>query len=274
MGVAAVLASAFLGACGGDDDKEDPTGAKLSTEPVSVEVTASEYKFELSRPSLVGGTFDVRMNNVGKEAHIAVVTKIAAGKTIADVQKGDPAALEMVAGVASVDPGGTGNATFKLAQGSYILGCFIPAPDGQPHIAKGMALPFSVVADGASKVQKLPEADVKVEGKDFSYDEKPSFKAGETTVQFTNKGTQDHEITVIELDPGKTVDDVGAFFAKPSGPPPFKLQGGVAVKVGDTGTTTVTFKKGGNYLFACLIPDQADGQPHIAKGMATKVTVT
>jgi plastocyanin len=280
LSLVAVLAMvAALGACGSNDDKD--TNASTNTtaanadagkgkEPATIDVTASEYKFAMPA-EVTGDAFKVNLKNVGKEVHIAVVTKLAAGKTMADLQGGDIGALEAVAGVASVDPGGSGDAGFQLAPGSYVMGCFVPAPDGQPHIAKGMSFPFTVKAGNG---EALPKADVALQGKEYTYDKAPTLEAGTSTVSLTNMGTQDHEITVIKLDPGKTVADVGAFLAKPGGPPPFHLQGGVAVKVGTTGTTTVDLEKGGNYVFACLIPDAKDGQPHVTKGMVTKVTVT
>lgn len=278
--VLAALVAMSLGACGDDGDDNADTGSggdttapEQSAEAVSVDVKASEYKFEMAS-EVTGNVFAFDLDNVGKEGHIAVVTKLAAGKTMADLQKGDPTALEMIGGVASVDPGGKGNATFEVEPGSYIMGCFVPAPDGQPHIAKGMAFPFTVKAGEAGAKAELPEADVEVEGKDFSYSSVPTFEEGETTVAFKNSGTQDHEITVVELEAGKTAADIGAFFASPKGPPPFEMLGGVAVKAGASGTTTFDLEKGGNYVFACLIPDPKDQQPHIAKGMSTKVTVT
>lgn len=264
----ALVATAF-GACGGGGDGD--AAGERPPKAVNIQVGASEYRFEMAT-EVSGTIFNVNMDNLGMEAHIAVVTKVAAGKTMEDVKKGDPAALEMVGGVATVDPGQRGTATFEIPPGSYIMACFIPAPDGQPHIAKGMSLPFTIKP--AETQAKLPDASVELDGKEFSYSTNPSVKAGENVVRFNNKGKQDHEITVAELEPGKTVADIGAFFANPSGPPPFKMFGGVAVRPGESGTTKVDFKAGGNYLFACFIPDEADGQPNITKGMAAKVTVT
>ena len=266
----AVLAATALGACSDDEPIVQSVG---DDEPTKIAVEAKEYEFTFPA-EVTANVVDVELKNTGREAHMAGVAELADGKTMADVQKGDESALAFVAGVPTVDPGGAGNATFEIQPGSYLMVCFIPAPDGQPHLAKGMIQPFTVKASNDDA--DLPKADVSVEAKDFSYSPTPKVKAGETTVRLTNTGPQAHEITVVELEAGKTAADIGAFFANPNpaGPPPFSFRGGVAVKIGASGTTTVDFAKGGNYAFVCFIPDAADGQPHLAKGMVTTVEVT
>ena len=264
----AVVAAAGLGACGDDEPVIQSVG---DDKPTKVAVEAKEYEFTF--PSeMTGNVIDLEVKNTGKEAHMAGIAKLADGKTMADVQKGDDSALAFVAGVPTVDPGVAGNATFEMQPGSYVMVCFLPAPDGQPHLAKGMIQPFTVKA--SSDDADFPAADVRLEAKEFSYSPNPKVKAGETIVSLTNTGMQDHEISVVELPPGKTPADIGAFFTNPTGPPPFSFLGGVAVKIGSSGTTRVDFEKGGNSAFVCFIPDPADDQPHLAKGMATTVEVT
>jgi hypothetical protein len=34
--------------------------------------------------------------------------------------------------------------TLNLEAGTYVLACFIPSPDGVPHLAKGMLMPIQV----------------------------------------------------------------------------------------------------------------------------------
>jgi len=266
----AALAAMGLGACSDDEPVVQAVG---DDKPTKVAVEAKEYAFTMPA-EITADVVELQVENTGKEAHMAGVTKLAGGKTMADLQKGDPSALSFVAGVPSMDAGLTGNATFEIQAGDYLMVCFLPGPDGQPNLAKGMIQPFTVKAspDDAD----LPTADLRLEAKDFSYSPAPvpKVKAGETTVRLTNVGPQDHEITVVELQPGKTPADIGAFFANPVGPPPFSFQGGIAVRIGASGTTTVDFDKGGNYAFVCLIPDPADGQLHLAKGMVATVTVT
>ena len=41
-------------------------------------------------------------------------------------------------------PGEEAVLTADVTAGNWVMVCFLPAPDGQPHFAKGMAVPFTV----------------------------------------------------------------------------------------------------------------------------------
>ncbi len=89
-------------------------------------------------------------------------------------------------------------------------------------------------------------------------------------VGLRNDGKQLHEINLVELAPGKTVDDVVKWYRQPAGPPPMASLGGVAVKPGEEGVTTLELKSGSTYAFVCAIPDVlGDFAPHVTKGMVT-----
>jgi hypothetical protein len=42
--------------------------------------------------------------------------------------------------------------------GTYVFSCFIPSPDGTPHVAKGMGAPFTVVAEPRAPPPASPSA--------------------------------------------------------------------------------------------------------------------
>jgi hypothetical protein len=75
------------------------------------------------------------------------------GKTAADLfaalKAGGPPPkwVHEVGGPNAPAPGRTSAAVVDLAPGTYAFICVIPSPDGTPHVAKGMARPFTVVAE-------------------------------------------------------------------------------------------------------------------------------
>ncbi len=155
----------------------------------------------------------------------------------------------------------------NLPAGTYALFCLIPSPDGVSHAHKGIVKRLTVTAGNAGA---LPEAVGTVVGTDFGLSQVPQLKPGTNVVGLRNDGKQLHEINLVELAPGKTVDDVVKWYRQPGGPPPMASLGGVAVKPGEEGVTTLELKKGSTYAFVCAIPDVlGDLAPHITKGMFT-----
>ncbi|HWF49986.1 MAG TPA: hypothetical protein VG294_04995 [Solirubrobacteraceae bacterium] len=100
------------------------------------------------------GTWE--FDNTDSEAHEASIVRLSAGKTVADLvswakhgEKGFPPIDGLKRGVW----GGFGalsghsHAWFThgtLPAGNYALVCFLPGPNGMPHLAMGMAAPFTV----------------------------------------------------------------------------------------------------------------------------------
>lgn len=280
----ALLGLLLLGACSEDDpaielsEDEAATGAEPEVHEVAFD--ASDYAYDLPT-SVEAGTIEFTMRNVGKELHIAALARVKDGKTFADAAKdlqsptppADPASEE-IGGIASTSPGLSGNVTAELQPGTYYFACFIPGPDGAPHIAKGMVEPFEVTESDA-EIAEAPEPAGKIVGKDFGYATEYAVKAGEQVVEFTNEGAQGHEITLLEFAAGKGPADLQAFFEKPGPDLPATFYGGPVTKPGETVSwRTPAMVAGKSYFFMCLIPDPADGVPHAAKGMVLPVVVT
>jgi len=272
---AAVLLLFVATACG-DDDSGGGAGDDAAA-PTVVNLTAKDYTFELPA-TIEGGTIELNYKNDGAEPHFAAFAKAAAGKTFADVKAAltappggeapaGPPPFTEEAGAATVDPGGSAAMTFDLEAGTYALFCALPSPDGVPHAAKGMVVEVTVT-EGEPVAQ--PDTVGTITGKEFALSAPPEFDEGDNVVGLTNDGTQLHEINLVELQDGKTVEDLVAWEASGAGPPPGKFLSGVAVAPGSSGTSTFDFKSGSTYVFVCLIPDSStDFKSHLSKGMKT-----
>jgi uncharacterized cupredoxin-like copper-binding protein len=291
----ALLAASVLTACGKGDVKPASSGEPTTTtteattsttevvaeaEAASIELTGTEYAYQADGAlSVPAGQVSVTLTNDGAEEHQATIVRFKDGKGLADlasVSETDPGALATVidtfGGPNAVAPGGDTNTTTQtLEPGDYVFMCFIPAPDGQPHAAKGMAAPFTVT-DGDAAGEAV-EAENTLTAKEFAFDVEDGGKLSAGAYDFTNAGEQLHEVAVYAPAEGKTVDDVKAFFASPTppaGPPPFVSAGGVTAT--NPGTSARFELVPGDYVFVCFLPD-TDGAPHFTKGMITAVTV-
>ena len=293
------LTAAALGgvACGGPNNAPTGPAPKVSTSTSvaasatkaaaganipTVNVSAREYAFD-APDSIPAGLTHIHMQNVGKEDHQAQLLKLKSGVTMAQfqaaLQKGPDAALPFVTaegGPNAEKAGASADSLQNLQPGQYVFICFVPAPDGKPHLAKGMIKPLQVTAGSPAPAAELPAAQNTVTAREFLFDGPTTLPAGQATINFKNAGTQSHEMSLVKLNAGVTPDQLKAALAStapPSGPPPFSSEGGMGgINPGETGQTTVNLTPG-TYALICNIPDPTSGKPHVALGMISSFTV-
>lgn len=71
------------------------------------------------------------------------------------------------------------------------------------------------------------KADIDVVLKDFTFGSPSTIKSGPLTYKVTNEGPQPHEMIIMKLAPGKTIEDVRAALQSQSNePPPADFVGG------------------------------------------------
>lgn len=285
--------SLVAAACGDDDDDDDDAGSPTATTAAAtttsttvaaaeindVAVTAADFSFD-APASIPAGLSTLTLENTGAESHQAQLLLLNDGVTPADfaaaAQDSEEAVFALVSfagGPGPAAPEGGSQATVDLEAGQYMMVCFIPSPDGVPHIAKGMVRPLEVTPS-TGPAATPPEADAEVTLKDFAFDAPATIDAGKTTIAVTNAGPQPHEMGVVKLSEGVTPEQVQAIFSAPpgaeapAGPPPFTDAGGFqAIVPGGEGWATVDFEAGATYALVCFVPDAASGAPHVALGM-------
>lgn len=281
---AVLLAAGILAACGGSGEQETaatttPPEEQPSPEASStqVSITARDYAFDVPA-SFEGGLTRFSFTNAGQEPHFAGLARMASGKTFEDVKAAlttPPSAapgpgappFEEVGGFPTADPGAVGSMTVNLPAGNYVFYCLLPSADGVPHGAKGMITEVHVTEGPEGE---LPAAAGTVTAVDFALAPLPELEVGDNVVRLRNEGQQLHEINLVELAPGKEIDDAVAWFRQQDSPPPMRFLAGVAVKPGSDATTQLNLKAGSTYAFICAIPDLVgDLAPHVTKGMFT-----
>jgi len=243
-----------------------------------VTVTATDFKLELPA-SLPAGAVTLRLVNSGKELHQAQIIRLKDGKTVKDLETAmktegpPPAWVEFLGGPNGIAPGQETMSTAALSPGNYALVCFIPSPDGVPHIAKGMIQAFEVAAGGGST--SLPVATDTIKMADYSFESSRSLTSGNHTILVQNAGPQPHELVMLKLAPGKSVKDFAkwATTGGMKGAPPAMPLGGVGVmNSGADGVFSVDLAAG-DYGLICFVPDAKDGKPHLAHGMTKQFKV-
>ncbi len=279
--VAAAVAGAVLLPASGAGATKAAKAAKPKTNRLTI--VATDYDYTLP-PKVPAGWTTIVMKNKGGEDHQAQVARLNSGVTFDQLTQAaatnDPAAMVAlvtpVGGPNSVPPGATATVVDDLTPGRYAVICFVFAADGKEHDAKGMLVPLTV---GKAKGKTSPPvAKSTITLRDFSFGVPAGF-TGRGAVAVENEGAQPHELALLQLDPGKTLDDAKAFLLTPPGgtPPaaPGKSVGGIAgVMPGETGYMQLDLKPG-NYVAVCFFPDPTKGGlPHAVEGMIAEFTIS
>ena len=270
------LASVFAlaAACSqGDKTGSDSTAAApASAAPAVINLRATDYAFEGPDTVSAGPTW-VRMTNDGKEFHHVVMVRIDSGHTVEELLKSmgagpPPAWAEPIGGPIAPSPGGTPTTTaVPLRPGSYALICMVPSPDGVPHVAKGMHRLMTVVPAAAAAAPAPIVNTTTMTLADYSFTLDTPLTAGKNTIKVVNTAAQPHEVVIVRIFPGKTVNDVAAFAEKPVGAPPGEVVGGSSHVAGSVMNFVELDLTPGDYGFICFLPDAKDGKAHVAHGM-------
>jgi uncharacterized cupredoxin-like copper-binding protein len=268
---AAVLATA----CG----RAEATPARAAAEPRVVTVVARDFAFE-APDRVAAGLVTFRLQNRGQTLHHMQLVRLDGGKTLQDVyaalQAGGPPPTWMheAGGPNAPDPGSDANATVLLQPGTYAILCFVDIPDRVPHVMKGMAKQITVTPAVAPAAMTAPTGDVTLTLNDYSFALSQPLTAGTHTLRVVNGAAQPHEVELIRLAPGKTVDDLMAWMQSMQGPPPASAVGGIAgMEHGMVQSFTASFTPG-TYVMICFVPDAGDGKPHFMHGMVHSFTVS
>jgi uncharacterized cupredoxin-like copper-binding protein len=275
----ALMAGALAG-CKGKDYQVSQASAATPHPTAARVVTLTATDFAFTAPERIpAGATTFHLVNHGKELHHGQIIKLQNGKTMADVaqalkQPGIPSWVKFVGGPNAVPPGKESSATEVLEPGNYALLCFVYGADKVPHAAKGMVKPLEVTASSGTAASALPPADVTIKMVDYGFEPSQAISPGHHTILVKNEGPQPHELALLRLAPGKTVQDFGTWAETGmKGPPPAEPIGGVALlDKGGEGTFSVDLPAG-EYGLICFVPDAKDGKPHLVHGMVKTIKV-
>ena len=235
----------------------------------------------ISLPSSVGaGLVSFRLKNSGTVRHDAQLIRVTGDQDRDDVASffrsasrpgfRIPSWVRGGGGAIGIRPGETVVVKQRLDEGDWYL-------VDLAFLDRGGVAPFIATSGGSAA--DLPSATSRIRARDFSFEPR-ALRPGTHRVRFENRGREMHEVVLLPLVPGRTVDDAKAYLSDPNPSVPLSqapvyttdpvrlplLDRGEAL-VGD-----VTLGRG-TYILACRLPDRAGGTPHAAKGMVAEVQV-
>jgi hypothetical protein len=228
-------------------------------------VVARDYHF--AAPDTVPpGLTTVRLVNRGGEAHHLLLVRLSRGRTLAQLEQALagvrrlPSWATPIGGPNARELGSEALATLTLRAGRYAILCLTPSPDGTTHLMKGMSRELTVApgarvaAEGVEEWRTaVPPVDVELTLGRGGYRFSKPLAAGTHRVRVRNAGTEPHEVAFYRLLPGRTPGDVAAWAARPAGPPPAALVGGVTPLAPGLANEIPLELQRGEYALVCRI---------------------
>ncbi len=164
IAAAALVVAVILTGCGSLSAAITPTDSTPTVAAASlpqVHVQATDYRYDM--PSAVpAGLVTITQTNSGAQPHQVVISRLKAGvsdQRMLDAFPGEEAKIDALStfagGPGIVAPGGTQAVVVSLQPGRYVAYCFLPAPDGMAHFAKGMYRFFTVAKTSESVMSGL-----------------------------------------------------------------------------------------------------------------------
>ena len=247
--------------------------------PNVVTVVANDFGYDMA-DQIPAGVTTLRMVNAGSEPHHAVIARIEAGRTVEELveeyqaENYFPDFVAYVGGPGDTAPGDTAHVTLALEPGHYVLVCFIPSPDGAPHLMKGMTRLVEVVASDDQTASE-PTPDVTVQLADYAFGFSGPVPSGDVTFRVENSGPQVHDMVILELEPGKTVADfLGWLEAGAQGAPAGRIVSAITGMNAGRHVSFTAHLEPGDYTAICWVPDAGDLRPHFMHGMTQEFTVS
>lgn len=252
------------------------------TAHAATEFVAHDYSFE-GPSELAAGWQNIVLRNDGAELHHIQFARLNDGVTpdqfFQALQEQGEAALALTTltgGVGIIPPGTQSEVLVDLTQpGTYVLLCFVTNAEGVPHLALGMTDVLQVVGEAASgDAAAEPTADIEVRMRDFAFTMPTSVSTGEHVWKVVNDGPQPHEMALMKLNDGVTLEQFMASLAAEdeSAMPATPIGGAQALSIGLSSFVTYDLEPG-EYVALCFVPDPKTGQPHVALGMVAGFTV-
>jgi uncharacterized protein (TIGR02246 family) len=130
----------------------------------AVDVSTVEYSFEFDESEITSGNLAFNVSNIGGETHEMLLVGVPEDLDVEEALQSEeePEGIEDVGFIGPWPPGVDLTAILvdELQPGRYVMLCFVPAADGEPHALKGMWAEFTIGGNGGD----APEENGETEG--------------------------------------------------------------------------------------------------------------
>jgi len=271
---ASLLVFLSLVACGTAERKSGDSAQTSAPVQHSLMIMAQEFTFD-APDTVPAGFTRVGLMNHGTEPHHAVIVRLdsghVAGELLDALAKHRLPGWAVFLGGPNASMEGIAETVVELKPGNHVLICIIPSSDGVLHVAKGMVRNLTVKETPVATV--APSADLTITLSDFAFAPSVPLTPGAHVIRVDNSAEQPHELVIVKLEPGKTIQEFAKWAQKPEGPPPGALMGGTTPQSRGIPNYVVASFPPGEYGFVCFLPDVKDGKLHLEHGMISQFKI-
>lgn len=246
--------------------------------PASADVLFTVQGNTISAPDSVRpGWSRIRVAESG-ESHIVVLFRMPATSTANDVATfvaaldSAPRTPSPAVAIGGAELGARGDVIVRLSPGTYVAACVRRSDDGHRHASAGEQTVLHVRAETpADSVYMLPPTEtLSLQMADFAFVGPEQWTAGSHMLRLENNGKQDHQLRLVRLHDGVTLE--AWMKADDPGDVATPIAGMARVGAGEVAYLPLTLARG-TYIATCLVADQASGRPHIDLGMLRAIRV-
>ena len=280
-------------ACSNQDKTPRPTPPIAS--PNVVSLTATEYSL-VAPDTIPAGWTTFRLHNHGTNVHYGHMVRLDPGKTVEELVAAYAEAIRTsgprpkwvtrFGGPGGAAPRDSSSDTQYLEPGNYVWICPVEDDKGTPHFSKGEFKPFVVSDQIVADHDAAPKADMVIRLVDFSFALDTPLVAGQHTIRVENAGAEPHDLVMMKMMPGKTIEDIRNWLNperarranQASGPPPSietlaspGSGGGIAAIAPRMESFIQANITPGEYALFCMAT-APDGRSHIEHGMIRQIS--
>lgn len=231
----------------------------------SADLLVSARSGSLQAPdTLAAGWRTFRVEEDGK-GHIVVLFRLpdSAGADLAPVIAAldtSPATPPPLVALGGPEMGDTGQVTLRVQPGKYLVACLSRGGDGHRHAAAGEAHLLTVKSSGNEGI--APVATEEIGLTDFAFLGSDQWKPGAQRLRVENRGAQDHQLRLVRLDSGTTIQQ----WLTSEGETATDVAGVARIGPGREAFLDLQLSPG-TYVGYCLVTDPASRRQHVEMGM-------
>lgn len=289
-----IAAALTLVGCAGERDGTRQSAASVAPHVVALSIVDRVFQ---APDTINAGWTTFRFANHGDDIHYAHFVQLDSGKTESELVAAyaeairtsgpRPKWVKRFGGPGGAAPGDSAVVTQYLEPGAYVLICPVEDSAGNPHFGKGEFRTLVVRPAGADANARrvAPVATDSIHLLDFAFALDGPLASGTQMLQVTNTGAEPHDLVLLRLAPGVTIEDVRrtmnperARRSDEAATPPMSiaslgtLVGGVAAMRSGMEVFFRADLTPGEYVLLCMAT-APDGRSHIEHGMLQMVHV-
>lgn len=264
--------------------------------PYVVALSTANHTFQ-APDTINAGWATFRFANNGDDIHYAHIVQLDSGRTVPELVSAYAEAIRTsgprpkwvtrFGGPGGAAPGDSSVVTQHLEPGSYVWICPVEDSGGNPHFGKGEFKAFVVRSASPDAVgpEAAPTATMSIRLMDYAFAIETPLTVGQHTIRVANAGVEPHDLVLLKLVPGKSVEDVIMSLNperarradqkdQPAEPLPSigSLAGGIAAMRSGMEAFFTTTLTPGEYVLLCMAT-APDGRSHIEHGMIQQIRI-